>query len=319
MITTLVILALVALLVLAGPRERVSAPARVHRPDLPGDLDAWLAASEARVSGIRDGLHKEIVWHDPAARAQTGIAVVYLHGFTASKAEVRPVPDRLAAALGANLFYTRLAGHGLDGDALGRVRAEAWLDDTVEAIAIGKRLGQRVVLTGCSTGATLAVWAALHPDLRDDIAALVLVSPNFRINSAAAILTGWPWMRQVLGLLRIRSTPARPDNPAFMHAWTPDWPLTAVLPVGAVVRMVERLDLGAARQPLLVLNHPDDQVVVTAATVAAFDAWGGAPKQRIEVTDCEDAFNHVISGDIVSPGTVGRVSDAAIAFLRGLD
>lgn len=319
MLTALLVLALLVAVVLAGPRERLAPPGRVSLPDLPDDLDAMLARAEAAFPGIRPGLASEIVWHDPVTRQPTEWAIVYLHGFSASKQELRPVPDRLAAALGANLYFPRLSGHGLDGAALGSVRAQAWLDDTVAALAIGRRLGRRVVVMGCSTGATLATWAALHRDLASHIAALVMVSPNFAINAPGTFAMRLPWMRQVLRLLRVDRKQARPGNPAFMHAWTTRWPMTAVLPVGAVVDMVARLDPAHARQPLLVIHHPHDQVVVAGRIVAVFERWGGTPKRRIEIAEAGDPFNHVIAGDILSPGTVALASDAAIAFVRELD
>ena len=67
---------------------------------------------------IRPGLQKEIVWANPATKTKTPLAIVYIHGFSASKGEVRPLPDKVASALGANLFFTRLTGHGEDGAAM---------------------------------------------------------------------------------------------------------------------------------------------------------------------------------------------------------
>jgi hypothetical protein len=79
---------------------------------LPDDLDAWLAARESAVPALRPDSGKEILWA-AAPGAKTPLAVVYLHGFSADREEIRPVPDDVATALGANLFLTRLAGHGL--------------------------------------------------------------------------------------------------------------------------------------------------------------------------------------------------------------
>ena len=92
---------------------------------------------------IRPGLQKEIVWADPATKAKTPLAIVYIHGFSASKGEVRPLPDKVAAALGANLFYTRLTGHGQDGAAMANGSVNAWINDYAEAIAIGRAIGDR--------------------------------------------------------------------------------------------------------------------------------------------------------------------------------
>ena len=80
-------------------------------------LDGYLRQSESRVSGIRPGCEKKIAWHN-GQRRQRELAIVYIHGFSASRMETWPLCDRLAEAIGANLFYTRLTGHGQDGDAM---------------------------------------------------------------------------------------------------------------------------------------------------------------------------------------------------------
>src|SRR5262245_20618875 len=96
------------------------------------DPEAYLAAREAAVAGIRPGLQKEIVRADPAGKAKTPIAIVYIHGFSASKGEVRPLPDRVATALRANLYYTRLTGHAQDGPAMAQGTVNAWVNDYAE-------------------------------------------------------------------------------------------------------------------------------------------------------------------------------------------
>ena len=106
--------------------------------------------------GIRDGLEKEIVWADPMIHAKTPISIVYIHGFSASKGEVRPLADEIADQLDANLFYTRLTGHGQDGAAMTQGSVNAWINDYEEALAIGRAIGDKVVVIATSTGGSLA-------------------------------------------------------------------------------------------------------------------------------------------------------------------
>ncbi|MER9564784.1 hypothetical protein NKI85_22425 [Mesorhizobium sp. M0571] len=96
--------------------------------------------------GIRDGLDKEIIWADPMIHAKTPLAIVYIHGFSASKGEVRPLPDEVADQLDANLFYTRLTGHGQDGAAIAQGSVNAWINDYEEALAIGRAIGDKVIV-----------------------------------------------------------------------------------------------------------------------------------------------------------------------------
>lgn len=134
------------------------------------DIEARLAAAESALPDIRPGLAKEIVWFDPAGKSRTALAVTYIHGFSASKGEVRPLPDLVATALGANLFYTRLAGHGRSADAMAEASVEAWKKDMAEAFDIAKQIGERTLIIATSTGASLAIWALSQPGLSASVA-----------------------------------------------------------------------------------------------------------------------------------------------------
>ena len=76
-------------------------------------IEAWIKDREAAVEaryGLIDGTEQRIPWQTPGKR--TPIAVVHLHGFSASRQETAPLADVVADALGANLYETRLSGHG---------------------------------------------------------------------------------------------------------------------------------------------------------------------------------------------------------------
>jgi esterase/lipase len=262
-------------LVLLGPR--VGVDENIRDVAVPDDVEARLAAGEARIPGIRAGDHKEIVWADsPGVR--TSVALVYLHGFSADRHELDPVPRMLADSLGANLFYTRFAGHGRDGVAMAEASAEDWFQDMAEAVAVGRRLGTHVVLLGTSTGGTLATWAATRPELADDIAALLLVSPNFHPRDRTSRLLLWPWGLQ---LARAVVGPERcwvAHNEGQERHWTTCYPTQSLLPMMALVERVRTMDLGVVTAPTLVVYSPDDQVVDPDATEAGFRRLNAVPK-----------------------------------------
>lgn len=285
--------------------------------DVPANVDSFVAATEAVVQGIRAGDRKRIFWATPEARTRTPVAVVYLHGFSADPHEMDPVPHRLADSLGANLFVTRLAGHGLgEGDGLADATAADWLRDTEEAMAVGARLGEKVVLVGTSTGGTLAVWAAAESRRRDDLAALVLVSPNFGPRDAGAGLLLWPWggllARWVVGRERCW-TPANAEQESH---WTTCYPTKALLPMMALVDLVARMDLSRVTAPVLVLLSSQDQVVDPDRTRRRVPLFGSAIKEFVEVSGDGDPSHHVLAGDILSPGTTDMVVGEMLAFVR---
>ena len=159
----LAILLVFALLLLWFLGPRIIIDETFQSVQLPKDLNHYLNQSESRFSNIREGLNKEILWAN-AEEKQTEYSIVYLHGFSASRQEISPVMEKVADALGANLFFTRLSGHGQTTEALSESTPKEWFQDATEALEIGKRLGEKVILVGTSTGATLALWLSLkHP------------------------------------------------------------------------------------------------------------------------------------------------------------
>ena len=285
---------------------------------LPDDLDAWLADSEARFPGILPGTARRIVWAGEAGK-RTPLAVVYLHGFSASLHEIRPVPDEVARLLGANLYFVRLTGHGQDGEALAAATAEDWLADTAQAMAIARRLGDRVVVIGTSTGATLASFAAVDPEMSKGLAGVVMISPNFGLRPFAAHLLDLPlapvWGPWVAGAER-SFVPVNADHARY---WTLRYPTAALFPMAALVRQARTLDLAAATMPLLLIHAAADQVTDPARLQAVADGWGGTvSREEREMTAGDDPYAHVIAGDILSPGQTEAVIARIVDWAQGL-
>jgi pimeloyl-ACP methyl ester carboxylesterase len=98
-----------------------------------------------------------VTWAGDTER--TPWSVVYIHGFSASRREVSPYPERLAEASGRQLLR-----HPPDRATGRTARHEPgdlrdWRADVAEALAIGRALGERVLAVSCSTGSTLLTLA----------------------------------------------------------------------------------------------------------------------------------------------------------------
>lgn len=304
--------ALVLAVFLLGPR--VSVDEAVEPVSVGGDPQAWVDRAEAAVPGVRPGDQAGVIWADPDARDRTPLAVVYLHGFSADRHELDPVPARVAQALGANLHYTRLTGHGRDGPAMAEATVHDWLQDAVEAVAVGSALGDRVVLMGASTGATLAVWAAARPELSARLEALVLVSPNFLPADHDSRLLLFPWggliARAVLGPERC----FQPFNEEQARHWTTCYPVEALLPMMGLVERVRTLELEEVRTPTLVLYSREDRVVDHRETERYFALLGARPKRMVAVEGGGPA-HHLLAGDIMAPDNNDRVTRLVLDFL----
>ena len=86
---------LVALAVLSGPLFPFT-PLPSDIADVVAkvpDVDLYLSRREAQHAEIKPGQAKAILWNDPAARSKTPLALVYIHGFSASRKDVAPVVE----------------------------------------------------------------------------------------------------------------------------------------------------------------------------------------------------------------------------------
>jgi pimeloyl-ACP methyl ester carboxylesterase len=286
-------------------------------PDRPDQLDAYIRRSESRFSNIREDCEKKIVWHG-AEKKKTALAIVYIHGFSASRMETWPLCDRLATSLGANLYYARLNGHGQDGAALGAARVEDWLIDGLEAVIIGSRLAPKIILIGTSTGGTLATWLAAQPSVAPLIHSLILISPNFfPKNPLAAAALCPPTLRllaRFFGSWRSFSV----VNATHARYWTIRYPLRAIATMMQLVWRAWRIDLKEATMPLLMMVNPWDRVINVTLAVMRYLTFPGARKRLVLFTGNKDPGRHVLAGEILAPEGTDKALDRIQLFLKAV-
>ena len=304
---------------LAGPRNTFGPDTPTQRALPPQDiaaLDAWLQSSEATYTDIRPGNAKGIVWNS-ASHQRTPWAVVYIHGFSASRLETAPVAERVARELGANTFYTRLAGHGRSGAAMGEPSPQDWMADAVEAVRIGKTLGERVLVISCSTGSTLATWLATSTE-GNSVAAHAFISPNFGPKDKRSEIINGPWGKNIALALEGENRGWTPADSRETEAWTTRYPTKALFPMMAMVKHVRESDLSTFQTPVLVLYSEKDQTVDPTETLSAYTRMG-APLKTIETVDySKSRGQHVLAGDIKDPAAVAPMVDSIVKWVRTL-
>ena len=111
-----------------GPYEPVDVHATFEPRRFGEGVQVYFESVEAGFDDITPGTQKRVIWAG-AQETRTPVSILYVHGFSATSEEIRPVPDRIASELGANLIYTRLAGHGRPGAALAEVTVGDWMAD----------------------------------------------------------------------------------------------------------------------------------------------------------------------------------------------
>lgn len=304
-------------IVALGPR--VPMDTEVRPVSIPGSgtegVAEYVARGESTFPDIVPGAEKRIEWADSVRRAVTPLSVVYLHGFSATRQEVAPLPQRLGAELGANLFLTRLTGHGRGSAPMAQATVNAWLQDGAEAMAVGTRIGERVVLVATSTGGTLALWLATRPGWSDRIAAVLLVSPNLGVKDPRSKVLLWPWGGLIARIAEGPEHVWEPRNALQERYWTTRYPVRALLPMAGLVRLVDGVDLSRLETPVFVAYSPRDEVVDPEVTVARIGSVTG-PLELLPVDVPEGGETHVLAGDIVSPQGTEPLLRAMTAFLR---
>ncbi|MEL6547557.1 MAG: alpha/beta fold hydrolase, partial [Myxococcota bacterium] len=200
-------------------------------------------------------------------------------------------------------------------DALGKATAKEWLEDMAEAMAVARLLGDRIVLVGTSTGATLAVlgtqqWA-------EEISGLILVSPNFGVKDPMASVLEWPWSHLILPLF-IPSRSWEPANGQQAKYWTHRYDSPVLFQMQALVRAARTVPFEKLSTPALFIASPSDDVVSFAKTREVIARWPAKLRQVHEVTVAEGQPTHVILGDIMNPEQTGPLADVAEDFLRRL-
>lgn len=281
---------------------------RFKEIDIPSDIDAYLRESEERRPDIVPGTEKKIIWNTPGKK--TPVSLVFLHGFSGSRQDMFPVMEWVAAGLGMNLFLTRYEGHGRGPEALAEPDVQQWADDTAEAIAIGKMLGNKLVVVGLSTGAPLAAWACTNTDA---ISALILVSPNFGLANRVTEWLPYPWGKLIAKLFVGKYYCSKPKSERQLKYATPRYLSYALITMMKAVRLGRKSPLEKITLPLLCLYSENDDVISLNDMRRAFVRFGSPDKTLLAV---EGAFDHVVAGDTYSPETTDAVVRILTDWIR---
>ena len=311
------VLILIGLLFL-GPRQHLDGSAKFDPCLVGNDPATYVKSKEAAFDDIREGCEKEIIWAKKAGQ-KTDLSVIYIHGFSASKEEVRPVPDMLAKALGANLFFARMRGHGRDGDAMGAVDLNEWIYDFEEAFAIGQAIGKRVIIMCCSNGAPITLSALSLKKKRTFLKGIIFVSPNFKLQNRASVLANLAFPKIWAPILMGKEIGFEPVNEGHAKFWTYKYPPFAVVPMVRLLSYFGRLNMSKFTFPALFVFSSKDKIVSPEKIKEVASKWGGpSDSLELELTDKDDPDFHVTIGDIVSPNQTKPAAKAMIEWARNL-
>ncbi len=216
----------------------------------------------------------------------------------------------MAQKLHANLFYTRLTAHGLGAEAFSNVSVNDWFNDVNEALEIGKKMGNRLILIGMSTGAPLVIWAV---QMETNIAAVVLMSPNFGVANKEAGIILWPWGNLISHIMVGDYYGYKSVNPLHEKYWTSKYRIEGLQPMMALVEYGRNADYSKITLPALFLYSENDEVIDLSQMKMSFQKLSSKQKKLVNVPG---ARQHVIAGDILSPWTTDFVVRTINDFLK---
>ena len=282
-------------------------------------LDSFVQAGE-RLWKTKPGNEARIEWFDSSQKQVTEYAIVYLHGFSASHEEGNPVHTTIARRFGCNLYLSRLSMHGLDtSEQLQGLTADNYWESAKQALAVGKKLGKKIILMGTSTGGTQALQlAAAFPN---DVAGLILFSPNIAINNPNAWLLNNPWGLQIARLVVGGDyNVARDTREVYKKYWNTPYRLEATVELQEMLETTMKAStFQRITQPLLMLYYyrdekNQDKVVRVDAMRDMFQKIK-TPKSLKREKALPNTGDHVI-GSYIKSGDVQSVINESISFLR---
>ncbi len=219
--------------------------------------------------GVRPGNEEKLARY---SSGKTPLAILYIHGWSASRAEGEAVVDRIAERFRANTYYLRLPGHGLTKEEFAAVSYSDYIDQAEEAFAMMPQLGDRLIVIGSSMGGLLGTYlAAKYPG---KIEGLVLASPFYDFAPAPAKLFYYPGGTSLVELLQgkvRRPTGGPTDVPGWEGYWTKEKYYSSFKSAADMVKYTARDAVyRKVADPVLMLYYYDDEKNQdTTASVAA--------------------------------------------------
>jgi len=234
----------------------------------------------------------------PLDQLKTEYAVVYLHGFEASWAESDPIVTNFAQRYGCNLLQARISQQARQNiDALLDETPKGMMDSAKEAIAIGKLLGEKLIVISCSTGATYSTYLAANDP---EIYAQIMTSPNFDLNDQNSKLLTKPWGKQILRAIIGDDYREFAPPPGAEAYWNHRYRIDGVIALRALLDQTMTPEIWRKNKTPIFLayyykNENDKDDIISIEAVKQFTKEVGTPADKLKVLATPEGHGHVFT------------------------
>lgn len=304
-----------------GPKPESPNLEAAYNFQLPSDLvklEMEVKNMEHKIEGLKKNNEARFIWND-SIPTKTKYSFVYIHGFSASHEEGMPVHQNLAKHFGGNLYLARLAEHGIDlGDkTMADLTADKLIASAEKALAIGKLIGDEVIIIGTSAGGALTTYlASKHPEIK----AILLYSPCIKIADDDAELLDNPWGLAMAQAIQGKDfNDIEPKNETQPLFWTMHYRLEALVALqNFLTNAMTEETFEKIKCPTFLAYYYEneenqDPVVSVAAMLKMFDKLGTPKDLKVEKA-MPTTQNHVIASYVMSEDWE-IVQKESIAFL----
>lgn len=293
-----VLILLFILSLLLGPKVKYEAvdnnPISLQIPL--AELESYVAKLEAKTTDIKPDNQSRIIWSEGIEK--TEYALVYLHGFEASWAESDPIISNFADRYGCNTYMARISEQGrIHKDAMADESPKGMIESAKQAIAIGKLLGEKLIVLSCSTGSTYSAYLAANDP---DIYAQIMTSPNFDLADPNSKIMTKPWgkqiLRQIIGDDYREFTPP-PDARPY---WNNRYRIEGLIALRSLIDQTMTTDIWRKNKtPIFIAYFYQDEMkkdnIISIAAIDEFAKTVSTDQNELKVIPISAGHGHVIS------------------------
>ena len=256
---------------------------------------------------------------------KTHAAILYIHGYGASRAEGEYVIDRISKKFKLNTYYLRLPGHGTNIDDHADTTGKEHLDEVITTLRMMRTLGDKVIVIGTSMGGVLGTYAAAeYPELVD---ALIISSPAYQFASTPAKMAAfYPMFKLVTTLMeRTPKSPIPVEEDNWSLYWYPDEYMRALRQLYQLQALISNDGVySRVTQPVLLqYYYKDEENQDPAASVPdmkkAYKSFNNGKPNPLSREIAHDKGKHVLFSKYTPvPPDLERVTKVTADFVESL-